>query len=205
MVPDGSVTRWIGEIKAGDEEAAQQLWERYFSRLVHLCRIKLADHPRRAADEEDVALSAFDSFFRGAQKGNFPLLRDRDNLWSLLVTIAARKAVDQIQHEHREKRGGGQLQGESAIAGGQTSAGQWGAEQVIGNDPTPELAAILAEQYERLMECLQEETLRTIAQSKLEGYTNKEIAQRLGCSLRTVARKLWRIRIIWSQESPGDE
>ena len=72
MFSRGSVTGWIGQVKGGDEAAAQKLWERYFSRLVRLCRKRLADHPRRAYDEEDVALSAFDSFFQGAQKGNFP-------------------------------------------------------------------------------------------------------------------------------------
>ena len=68
--------------------------------------------PRVAADEEDVALSAFDSFCRGAQRGRFPQLDDRDNLWRLLVVITSRKAVDLAQHEgppevrRRRARGG---------------------------------------------------------------------------------------------------
>ena len=46
---------------------------------------------RRAADEEDVALSAFDSFCRGAEQGRFPQLDGRDDLWHLLVVITVRK------------------------------------------------------------------------------------------------------------------
>jgi len=42
---------------------------------------------------------------------------------------------------------------------------------------------------------------RQIAQWKLDGYTNAEIAQRLGCGLRTVERRLELIRRIWEQES----
>lgn len=205
MVSEGSVTDWIRELKAGDEPAAQKLWERYFSRLVRLCRKKLGGHPRRADDEEDIALSAFDSLCRGAREGRFPLLRDRDNLWPLLVVIASRKAVDQIRRDHREKRGGGQVQGESALDGDQSYGGQRGIEQVIGNEPTPGFAALVAEQYERLLKRLGDQTLQTVAQLKLQGYTSEEIAQRLDCSKRTVTRKLWRIRTIWCREGPDDE
>ena len=70
--PETSVTQWIDRLKAGDPDAAQELWERYFRRLVGLARKKLRAAPRRAADEEDVALSAFDSFCRGAEQGRFP-------------------------------------------------------------------------------------------------------------------------------------
>ena len=98
----GSVTHWIAELRAGDPAAAQKLWERYFSRLVGLARQKLHALPRRAADEEDVALSAFDSFCRGVEQDRFPHLEDRDNLWQLLVTITARKALDLRRHPGRQ-------------------------------------------------------------------------------------------------------
>ena len=61
MASTGSVTTWVEQLRAGNRAAAQQLWERYFSRLVNLARTKLRGLRRRAADEEDVALSAFDS------------------------------------------------------------------------------------------------------------------------------------------------
>src|SRR5262245_46060314 len=77
MHSDASVTQWIDGLKAGDPNAAQKLWERYCRRLVGLARKKLRAAPRRAADEEDVALSAFDSFCRGAEQDRFPQLNDR--------------------------------------------------------------------------------------------------------------------------------
>src|SRR5690349_5237792 len=109
MLADASVTQWIDRLKAGDPDAAQKLWERYFRRLVGLARKKLRASPRRAADEEDVALSAFDSFCRGAGQDRFPRLHDRLDLWQLLVLLTARKAVDLAQHERRQKRGGGRI------------------------------------------------------------------------------------------------
>jgi serine/threonine-protein kinase len=69
MTSTGSVTHWISQLRAGEAAAAQKLWEGYFRRMVELARLKLQGLPRRAADEEDVALSAFHSFCQGASAG----------------------------------------------------------------------------------------------------------------------------------------
>jgi RNA polymerase sigma factor (sigma-70 family) len=204
MSSDGSVTNWVGQLRTGDGAAAQRLWERYFRRLVGLARKRLQGLPRRAADEEDVALSAFDSFYRGVEQGRFPQLNDRHNLWELLVVITARKAIDLRQHETRKKRGGGQVRGESVLDGW-PGAEDGGAaiEQVVGDEPSPELAAQLAEQVERLLGTLPGEQLRTVALMKLEGYTNAEVAARLGCAEVTVERRLGLIRNVWKKSAPA--
>src|SRR5438445_10654567 len=85
MSPDGSVTRWLGQLQGGNEAAVQPLWERYFRRLVGLARTRVHSGPRRGADEEDVALSAFDSFGRNADQGRLPHRLDRDDLWRCLA------------------------------------------------------------------------------------------------------------------------
>src|SRR4051794_5357944 len=153
MSTEGSVTRWVTALKGGDAAAAQPLWERYHRQLVTLARQKLLSARRRAADEEDVVQSAFHSFFRGVAAGRFPQLEDRDNLWRLLVVITARKALDQLPRDHRKRRGGGTVQGESGIYPG---AGRDAAaiEQVVGDEPTPEFAAQVAEEYQRLLDLL---------------------------------------------------
>lgn len=198
MSASGSVTHWIDRLKAGDQAAAQKLWEAYFQRLVGLARKKLQGARRREADEEDVALSAFDSFFRGVENDRFPRLQDRNDLWRMLVVITARKALDLVQHERRQKRGGGRVMGESAFK-------DWaepGIDQVIGQVPTPQFAAQLAEECQRLLDRLEDPELREVALWKMEGYTNEEIAERLGCVARTVERKLWVIRKLWRQNEP---
>ena len=202
MSPDGSVTLWIGRLKAGDHAAAHPLWERYFRRLVGLARKRLRDAPRLPADEEDVALSAFDSFCRGAENGRFPLLADRDGLWHLLVVLTARKAFDLVQHERRQKRGGGRVSGESALhAPGPEGDDETGLAGVIGDEPTPEFAAQVAEEYRRLLDALGDEELRLVARWRMEGYTNAEIAARLGCAEPTVERRLRVIRSIWGGQA----
>src|SRR5438132_7343606 len=97
MSSAGSTTQWIKQLKGGDAAAIQKLWESYFPRLVGLARKKLRNMPRHAADEEDVALSAIDSFVRNATQGRFPQLNDRDNLWLLLVTVTVRRALQLVR------------------------------------------------------------------------------------------------------------
>jgi hypothetical protein len=194
-----SVTCWIEKLKEGDPRAAQKIWERYFSRLVQLAQQKLQAFPRRAADEEDVALSAFNSFCAGVAAGRFPQLHDRNDLWHILVVLAGWKVRDLKKREQAAKRGGGRLRGESVFDQGPAAAADAGIGGVAGDEPTPEFAAIVTEEYQRLIEQLGDDTLRQIALLKLEGYTNEEIAERLGCVVRTVERKLRFIRALWSQ------
>ena len=200
LQPDGSVTHWLGALEGGDAAAAQRLWERYFDRLVRLARAKLGAMPRGAADEEDVALSAFHSFCQGAARGRFPRLDDRDNLWRLLVTITARKALDQVRRQARQKRGGGRVLVGSAQAGGEDDTDGAGLDQVVGQEPTPQFAAMVADECRRLLAALDDETLRQVALLRMEGYSDEEIAARVDCSLRTVSRKLALIRKAWLRE-----
>jgi DNA-directed RNA polymerase specialized sigma24 family protein len=201
MLSDGSVTMWIGDLKAGDHAAAQALWERYFHKMVRLARARFRDAPRRAADEEDAALSAFDSFCRGAAAGHFPQLCDRDNLWPLLVVITARKVIKARDHETRHKRGGGKVRGGSAcLDASDGSDRDGGINLAIGPEPTPAFLAEVAEQTQRSLDTLGSEELRAVALWKMEGYTNAEIAAKLGCAERTVRRRLKLIRRLLERE-----
>jgi hypothetical protein len=104
-MPDESVTQWLGRLRAGEDEATGPLWHRHFDRLVRMAHRRLAGLPGRMADEEDGALSAFDSFCRDARDGRFPELTDRDALWRLLLRITTRKAID-LRRERAARRGG---------------------------------------------------------------------------------------------------
>jgi DNA-directed RNA polymerase specialized sigma24 family protein len=196
---DGSVTKWIDELRCGDaESASRKLWERYFDRLARLARSKLGTTSRGSADEEDIALSVFESFFRAIAAGRFAALDGRDDLWRLLVTITARKASNRRRDAWRRNRGGDWVTG-------QPGAGTVPVEddflaQVIGAEPDPELAAMVTDEYRRLFGSLADESLRVVALLKLEGYSNDEIARSLNCSLRSVERKLGVIRKRWLAE-----
>ncbi len=194
MPTDDAVTLWLGQLQAGDSAAVRPLWEKYFRRLVGLARARLRDAPRRAADEEDVALSAFDSFCRNAEAGRFPDLTDRDSLWRLLAAFTLRKAGHHVRDAGRLKRGGG--------AGTDDASGV--LEAVLAREPDPALAAEVAGECERLLSALDDPELRRVALLRVDGHSVEEIAAKIGCAPRSVKRKLQLIRGIWAREA-GDE
>ncbi len=193
----GSITRWFDSLQAGNREAAERLWQRFAGRLIDLARVRLRSAPRRAADEEDAVLSAFDSFCRHAEEGRYPQLQDRDELWNLLVTITVHKVKDQIKHEARQKRGGGAVRCEAELGPG--ADGELALDDLISTEPTPAMVAEMAEQAQRLLAALPDVALRSIALWKMEGYTNEEIASKLACARSTVQRKLEIIQARWVQ------
>ena len=188
----GSISFCLAMLKRGDQPAAQRLWAAYSHRLVSLARSRLQAVHRGCADEEDVALSAFKSLLMRAERGQFPQLEDRDDLWQLLYVLTVRKAVELRKREHAKRRGGGAVCYLGDLEG-------IDLEQAVGAVPTPELASQVAEECRRLLGALGDEALRHVALWKMEGYTNKEVAQKLGVVEQTVERKLRRIREIWTE------
>ncbi len=191
MAPSGSVSQWLPGVKAGDDRAAEQLWRRYFDKLIALAQKKLERTPCRAADGEDVALDAFAAFCGAARQGRFPRLSDRQDLWRILLKITNDKAVDQIRRESAQVRGGGRVRSESELDG------MAELDEIIGNEPTPQFAAMVAENCRRLVDSLDDPALRAVAMAKLESYTNQEIALQQDCALRSVERRLQLIRKKW--------
>jgi DNA-directed RNA polymerase specialized sigma24 family protein len=191
----GSVTGLLHRLRHGDEAAAQRLWETYFRQLVGLARTKLEGRDRLVGDEEDVALSAFKSFCRGVERGRFPELADRGDLWNILVAITLYKVLHLIRDEGRAKRGG---QRKRVTTSAEDCDGDL-LLQIVAAEPTPEMAAQVAEEAKRLLSQLPNQELVELALLKMEGYTNLEIAKRWQKSERTVERKLNLIRQLWSQ------
>jgi DNA-directed RNA polymerase specialized sigma24 family protein len=197
----GSVTHWIHQLEAGDRDAAQRLWERYIDRLARLAGQKLRGVPG-AANKQDVALSAFDSFCRGAAGDRFPQLNDRDDLWALLVRITERKVNDRARSEGRQNPADSPAGTNSTLSGAADASGFGSQLDPTGQpEPTPEFAAQAAEVCQRLMDRLGDDDLRQIAVWKMEGYTNPEIAERAGCALPAVDQRLRLIRKTWEQEA----
>jgi RNA polymerase sigma factor (sigma-70 family) len=185
-----SVTGWIrGLGTSRHEDASHRLWDRYFTKIARLAQGRLRSVAGGPSDGEDVALSVFDSFFRGAAAGRFDRLDSRDDLWRLLITIAARKASNAARDELRHKRGGLVEFDDARVLA-----------EVAGAEPSPEFAAVVADESRRLFEALSDDSLRQVVRLRLEGYTNEEIAAALDCGLRTVERKLALIRKRWLAE-----
>ena len=198
MSTGGSISCWIDEIKQGDEIAAQALWDLCFPVLVNIASQRLRSIPRTAVDEEDVALSALDSFFRAAAKGRFPDLTDRESLWRLLSSITQRKAIDLIRHHFSQKDGQGKVMCTTDCKLELEAQGSQSPESV--NKAAKEhFAAMPIDDGHEALARLEDAQLKELALAKMDGYTNEEIAARLQCSVRTVERRLHLIRSKWQR------
>lgn len=203
MPTRGSVTEWLQAVELGDQDAAQYLWERYYTSLLKLARSKLTGRANRGFDEQDVVLNAFEACYRGLQTGRFPHINDRHDLWRLLISLTARKAIDGIRRETRQKRGGGNALLEADLKKLDGETDEQHLARVVGAEPSPEFAAMVAEDLQRRLDTLPNPQLQDICLWKMEGWTNDEIAVRLDCTTRTVERKLELIRKHWNETSPN--
>jgi DNA-directed RNA polymerase specialized sigma24 family protein len=205
----GSITGWLQGLKAGRPEAVDAIWRRYYDRVFAVARRRLQQGPHQAVEDgEDVALSALNGLAAGAAQGQFERLDDRSDLWRVLAAITVKKAVGRRRWYDRWKRSGRPASGDPATASVRVGRADSPDEddllaRAVSKEPVPELSAILREQLERLLAALTDPVLRQIAEWRMEGASNSEIAQRLGRAVRTVERKLELIRLTW--EKIGDD
>ena len=156
-----------------------------------MARNNLDRRIRRREDEEDVVQSMYKSFCLRQQRGEFDLA-GRDALWKLLVTITLRKAGNAAKAQGREKRN---IRREQTVpVDDDARSALWALEQMDAAGPSPAEAALLNEALERRLEALADPQLRQIALWRLEGYANRDIADRLDCTERSIERRLERIR-----------
>lgn len=185
----GSITRLIPQLLVRDESAIGELWRRYVGQMEGLARPAMKGIAPGAGDEQDVAQSAFFAFCEAAANGQAQNLESRNELWRLLATIVRHKATDRVRRELRVRRGSG---------GAMSPAAE--IEYVADRRPDPSLVAEMQEAMELLfaeLDAAGDPKLKAIAVLRLEGAATQEIADRLGCTMRTVQRKLHILERLW--------
>jgi len=111
-----------------------------------------------------------------------------------VVILTARKATHLRREEGRQKRGGGvEVVSETAAGPDEASV----LEQVLSREPDPAFAAQAAEEHLTPLDRLRDGELKAVALWRMEGYSVEEIAQRLGCVVRSIKRKVRVIRDFW--------
>lgn len=190
-------TQWIARLQDGCVDAIEFIFHRYLGRTQRLAERRLAHVSCREADEEDVAISAMYSLFRGVANNRFPELCTGNDLWRLLAVITARKAVQQTRRQYCVKRGNNTVRGESVFLPADDLHNGGLAEAAVA--PEQHCEAEVREWINQMLDALNDEVLREIAVLKLQGHSNLEIAQAINVVTRTVERKLARIRDIWAR------
>lgn len=195
IVQPASVTTWIEQLKSGDNSAAQKLWERYLLLLVDLAANRLRASLKRVSDEEDLALSVFEEFRRRATQGSFPKLADREDFWQIIVQLTERRAIDQLRREATYRKH--VLDEERLRAGDDSGISGEPLDRIASREPTPDEALALTDALAELFRRLSDRDSIEIVRCRLAGMTEREIAQRLQSSLRTVERRSAEIRQVW--------
>jgi RNA polymerase sigma factor (sigma-70 family) len=209
MENSGSVTQVIHQLRSDDprerDEAARLLWEHYFRELLALAHGHLGWRIRQKVGAEDLLQSVYASVCRRQQRGDFELY-DRDDFWRLLVTVTLNKARNAAKHHRRAKR---DVTRECALAPAEGSSVEAPVLSLAAAGPTPDEAVALAEELEQRVRSLDNPKdgplLMQVALKKLEGLTNKEIAEELDYTERTIERKLEAIRKKWSVPVSGSD
>lgn len=181
-------------------EFEQRIYDQYFDSLVRIAEARMSIGQRRTADGEDIALSALGSFLRRYGKESRLRLEDGESLWPIIATIARRKALNHVRKHRQLKRGEGNVRGDSVFAGHQDEGG--GFHLVAGSGSSPDVVAESNEMVQTLLASLPEDQAQ-IAEQKLAGCTNAEIAKQLDCSVATIERRLKMIRSQWERTQPN--
>lgn len=164
----------LAAYRAGDEDAASVLFERYYVRLIELIRRQMGWQLVDLDSSADVAQSALQSFFAQLQESQVQV-NSGDDLWPLLVTITLNKVRNRVKFWGRQKRDPSrQLRLTEGL-------------DPLEHGPSPEDTAVIKELIERLLGRFSERPRRhRIVQLLLEGFSVSEIASEVGTTERTI-------------------
>jgi RNA polymerase sigma-70 factor (ECF subfamily) len=182
-----SFTDVMARLRAGDEAAAREVFQRFVGKLVPFARRQFDAVLRRKVDPEDVVQSAYKSFFHRYGAGQLEV-RDWGKLWGLLTMITLRKCLDRVEYHRAERR---DVRREATARPGGPATEPWW--EAMAREPTPEQAAVLAETVGQLVSGL-EEGERPVLELSLQGYTTQEISEQLGRPERSVRRLREQVR-----------
>ncbi len=141
-------------------------------------------------DPDDIVMSAYRSFFVRVDDGQFSIAETGD-LWRLLVEITMHKLYRQARFQQAQRR--------SIDREVTADAMELGAES-----PTPEAAAIAADEIEFVMKRLSPAGRKSL-ELRLRGCLLAEIAAQSGVNEKTVRRHLEKARKVMSTRMQVDD
>jgi RNA polymerase sigma factor (sigma-70 family) len=174
----------LGRFRAGSEEAARELCERFGPHLRRVIRRRLDARLRQQFDSMDLTQAVWASFLAAAQDRPFD---DPAAFQAYLNRMAVHKVIDLFRrHLEAQKHDAGRLR---SIDDSSTGA----ARAAAATDPTPSQAAIGREAWDRLLQKLSPMHQAILARLR-EGRSHREIADELKVSEKMIQRLLHRLQ-----------
>ena len=168
------------ELTTGNSDSESKIMELYSRRLIAFAQSRLADQMRRRVDAEDIVQSAYRSFFRRLQRGEFEF-DEQNDVWRLLAAITLCKTKSAVRHHQRQLR---DVRRERLLED---------SMRPLEREPAVEDVAIFYELLESMLTGMPE-LYREIVLLRMEGHSISEIAIRISRSERTVLRVLARLQ-----------
>ncbi|MEM8733853.1 MAG: protein kinase [Planctomycetota bacterium] len=166
--------------KKGREQAAEILFDRYSMRLVALIASRLNPRYRSEIAPEEVVQSALGSFFAAVDRSRIEV-SEGISLWRLLATFARRKMTRRIERLITAKRGGNQHRISIDLLDSQDAYAFDNQRQID-------------DEFWRAIDSELPSELSSVVRGLLAGHTQRELAEILGTTERTVRRRLTRVR-----------
>jgi DNA-directed RNA polymerase specialized sigma24 family protein len=185
----GSVTRVIQLAQLGESDAVRHLSHRYYNMISELAATMIIGRAKHVVGGDDIANNVLHLFFDGARRGRFLGIQNRDDFWSLLSMMAARKAISEMRKATAKKRGGNRVKTESEFPSLQSSEEEqitFDINQIPDKIALPELQSLMREQHSLLINELGGDAKREVVDLRLRGYKDQEIADKLRVSKRYV-------------------
>jgi RNA polymerase sigma factor (sigma-70 family) len=180
MLEPTSFEELIRRVRAGDQDAAAELVQRYEPAIRRAVRFRLTDaRLGRVLDSMDICQSVFASFFVRTAAGQFDIDQP-EQLMKLLVAIARNKLAKQVQCQQRHRRDYRRVQD------GEVDEGQF-----VADDGSPSQIVAAQELLSKADRLLSDDE-RKLREMRKEGLDWAAIAEQLGSSPEALRKKLAR-------------
>lgn len=170
-----------------DQRAAELVHDFCRPRLTAFARSRIFPKLLQRIDAEDVVQETFQSFFRGVYANRFQI-DTTSELWNTLLAICMNKIRTESQHHSRKKRSFDREERHEDFGSGVDKA----ASSMVAADPLCGVQNVLA-QLRSIVGHMDSRDQETMLDS-IRGMKNNEIAEKYGCSERSVRRVFERIR-----------
>jgi len=183
---DDSFAALMERLRSGEDDAANEVFERYTRQLVALARRRLDERLAGKVDPEDLVQSAYKSFFLRQRAGQIDV-GNWKSLWGLLAIITLRKLADRAAYFKADKRNAKR----EVTPAADHEMPAW--QTAMDREPSPQEAVLLTEVVEALFRDLDADE-RPILELSLQGFSASEISRQLGRAERSVRRLRERVR-----------
>ena len=181
---EAGISDFLKRIQAGDEGAARELLQRFEAEVRLVVRRQLPRLLRSRFDSLDFLQSVWGSFFRRMRTSPTEF-EDSRHLVAFLARAAKNKVIDEYRRAASRKH---DMHREEPLWG---DGGR--PRDVADSNDSPSEVAEAHEALGRMRQLVPQEK-RSILELKAEGFSSKDIGERLGISERTVQRVLEELR-----------